>query len=396
MNTAPRNTRQNHNPPARTAPVVPLAHAAFAPAPTLQSERTIAPHPPNPVARTGFVLPLVLVTLAVIGILAFSLSTITWRQDRATTDLAISQQLSMSTDAALTQAVANWRQDSIWARPLNDTLVYETTTPNSHKTQIRILRPHPLTAWITAYTWSTQSRSKPPVQRQMTRVMWLSPPSLEISAAAIVYGKLVAHDNTLLSGIDLPGSTSPCGPERDTLSIHSLAAIEAENDGLATWALKPTTLLMPPSDTASGTTELLNQAAHFGPVVSRSANPDALPATAQSPGWHLLSLKGSNIVLSGNSDYSGLLVVDGNLHISGTVKMQGILLVTGNLNVTSGSLNLLGALIVLGSGTNTGQPVAQLGGNTTVRYDRCRAQMALATTAEPKQAPYMLWQSGPP
>lgn len=360
-----------------------------------------APHnarhnPPKPIARTGFVLPLVLVTLAVIGTLAFSLSAITWRQDRATTDLAISQQLSMSTDAALTQAIANWRNDSLWTRPLNDTLAYEASTAQSHKTQLRILRPHPLAVWITASTWSTQSRSNPPVQRQMTRVMWLSPPLLELSAAVTVNGELVAHDNTLLSGIDLAGSTSPCGPERDTLSLHSLAATEAQSDGPATWALKPTTLLMPPSDAALGATELLNQAVHLGPVIVRSANPDALPTSAQSPGWHLLSLKGSDIVLSGSSDYSGLLVVDGNLHISGMVKMQGILLITGSLTVTSGSLNLLGALIVLGHGTTPGQPVARLGGNTTVRYDRCRAQMALATTAEPKQAPYMLLQSGPP
>lgn len=359
--------------------------------------------------RSGFVLPFVIVVLAVVGLCALALATVTWRDAQATARVAEAQRLSMMADEAIARSLDRWRQDSLWAHALNTPFRSELQLTAHDRQSVLISRSHPQVATVRVTASHHDPRTRYPVRRELLRTVWLEPPVRSLPAALMVHGHLSAEDPTHISGSDLRVTDTSCGDLRDTLSVRSIAA-DSIQSGTTPWSLRPpdawTNAVNSPVPLSLGLQRIASAAAALGAIVLRDTQPAPLDTRPDNPSraWQLLSLQASPpaaaVRLSGRSRFRGLLVIDGDLIVEGGLELDGLLWVRGTLEARPGVLEVSGALIVLGDAAPghppPSQPVARLGGRTTVRFDRCLAQMALATIAEPRSAPFVLWQTGPP
>lgn len=356
--------------------------------------------------RPGFVLPFVLAALTVIGLLALSFATVTLRDGMTVTHAAEAQRLSMTGDEAIARSLERWRQDSLWARELDMPFIRSQALTAYDRQTVTIIRSHPLIASVRAAVSHRDPRRSTPVRRELLHTVWLEPPIVALPAALTVQGDLSAVDPTLVSGIDLRTVGSPCGDRRDTLSVLALVAdsIHEDLEIGTSWTLRPLDIgigvSLPPADSSAGLWRIGAAAARLGTVQERTPLPASLDVAPASHPWHLLSLHGAAVHLAGVSRYHGLLVVDGDLVVEGALELQGLLWVRGRLDVQHGQLTVAGAVVVRGTSAPgqpaLTQPVARLGSRTRIRFDRCLVQMALATVAEPRSAPFSLWNIGPP
>lgn len=356
--------------------------------------------------RRGFVLPFVLAALTVIGLLALSFTTVTLRDGMAVSHTAEAQRLSMAGDEAIARSLQRWQLDSLWARGLDTPVTRDQTLSAYDRQTVTIIRPHPLVASVRAIVTHRDPRRGTPIRRELLHTVWLEPPIAALPAALTVQGALSAVDPTLISGVDLRTADSPCRERRDTLSVLALVAdsIHEDLEGGTPWTLRPLDIgvgvSIPVSDSSGGLRRIGAAAARLGTVQQRTPMPAPLDVTPTSQPWHLLSLYGTAVHLAGLSRYRGLLAVDGDLVVEGALELDGLLWVRGRLDVQHGQLIVAGTVIVLGESASgqpaLTQPVARLGGRTRIRFDRCLAQMALATVAEPRSAPFSLWNIGPP
>ncbi len=347
-------------------------------------------------SQHGFVMPYVLIALSVVGVLAFTLATTALRDGKAVSRAANAQRISMMGDEALAVAAQNWRRDSLWSHD-PDTSITEHAQLSSLESQtVTIRRSHPLVAWISAVMTHEDPSSAQSVRRELTRAVWLEPPPVAIAAALTVSGDVSASDPTLISGNDVYDSGSPCGSLSDTVSVAAMSADAVRSDSGSAWTLRPPDHGRDNLDSIPGVRQLLDAAAAMGSTELRSAVPAPVVDGVESLRWQILSLRGGLVHLSGASRYRGLLVVDGSLIVTGSLRLDGILLVTGTLDASQGQLAVVGAVIVLGAGEVASVASAQLGSATTIRFDRCMVEMALATVATPGSVPFRLWDVGAP
>lgn len=346
--------------------------------------------------RHGFTLPFVVIALAAVGILAMTFATVTIRDVTAADRATHAQRIALTARASLAQAAHQWRDDSLWARDLATSIVHTTALANGDHVSVELHRTHPLSVTIRAVASFRDRRHPVEVRRELQQVLWLAPPTIPQHAALTVLGNVAALDPTLITGVDLVGGQSPCGAERDTLSVADIAAHTVQADSAGVWTLMP---VMPPAPVdSSGAFDAVRTAAlSMGMVISRSAAPAALPVSmTASPAWHLLSLQGSDVQLAGTNAFRGLLLIDGDLTLTGALTVEGILLVRGALDTRHGQLVVNGRVAVLGVGVAPGNTAARLGSATRVQFDRCRVDMALATIAAPQTAPFQLHTLGTP
>lgn len=354
--------------------------------------------------RQGFVLPFVLAALTVIGLLALSFTTVTLRDGMAVSQTAEAQRLSMAGDETIARSLERWHLDSLWARGLDTPLTRDQALSAYDRQTVTIIRPHPLVVSARAIVTHRDPRRSTPIRRELLHTVWLEPPIAALPAALTVQGGLSAVDPTLISGVDLRTADSPCGDRRDTLSMLALVAdsVHADDEDATPWTLRPLDIgvSIPRIDSSAGLWRIGAAAARLGAVQERTPLPASLDVTPTSQPWHLLSLHGTAVHLAGLSRYRGLLAVDGDLVVEGALELEGLLWVRGRLDVQHGQLTVAGTVVVLGEAAPgqpaLTQPVARLGSRTRIRFDRCLAQMALATVAEPRSAPFSLWNTGPP
>lgn len=346
--------------------------------------------------RPGFTLPFVVIALAAVGILAMTFGTVTLRDVAAADRATHAQRLALTAQASLAQTVHQWRSDSLWTRDLTTTITQASVLASGDHVAIERHRTHPLSVTVRAMASFRDPRHPIAVRREVRQVIWLASPAVPLFAAMTVQGSITGLDPTLVTGVDLVDTQSPCGPERDTLSVAAFAAHTVQADSAGLWTLMPVT---PPTPVDSGDTfgALRSAALSLGRVIPRSVDPAPLPAAVtSSPNWHLLSLQGPLVHLTGTDRYRGLLVIDGDLAVTGALTVEGLLFVRGALDARHGQLTVQGSVIVQGTGVAPGNTAARLGSATRVQFDRCRLDMALATIAVPRSAPFQLRTLGAP
>lgn len=337
--------------------------------------------------RAGFVLPFVVVAMAVVAVLALAAISTSWRGYRATRLAANGVRAQFAGDEGVALQLDAWPADSLAAIPLGATLSTPLTTAIGDSVRVRITRTQPLVAWLTADVALEPKGTPGLVRRHVTRAVSLEPPALPIVGALTAIATVHGQDPTTIDGRDRADASDACGALRDTLSLAPMAASAALASGGGTWTTMPGRQAL--ADTAMMRARF-DQA--WISVIARSpvrvsdSTPQRLTV---SRGWHALLLDGPVVTVRAPSQWRGLLAVSGDLVVTGSLDVEGVVVVRGHLDARGAALRIRGALIVSSLGT----PSVELGDQTVLRYDRCAVQLALATIAVPRAQPFSLWYS---
>jgi len=337
------------------------------------------------VAR-GFVLPFVLIAIAATSIVAFAMTAEAFRDLRGQQGAAHAAQVASAADAALARALARYADDSIWLRPLGVPLTHMAEV-NGTPVTVQWQRHQPLVASLRTRSHRGTGRRLDAAAREHYRAVWLEPPRLPILAALTTNGPVVGREGTLVSGVDVALSDSPCGTTRDTASVPPIVAPAVREEVLGGWPSAPASTHLPEALSHEVQTAIEAVGARL-PITVAPVTGGPFPV---SPEWSALQWRGSTVFLVGPGRWTGLVVVRGNLVITGAVEVTGLLIVDGHLDASAAQLSVHGAVLAV-------NPTASgviLGGHSRLWYDRCAVQMALAAVARPSLAPFSLWHSLP-
>jgi len=334
----------------------------------------------------GFVLPFVLIAITATSMMAFAMTTEALRGLRAQQGAAHAAQVAGAADAAIAWALDGYADDSLWLRPLG---VPHTRTADVYGSPVTVQwqRHQPLVASLRTHSRRTPGRRLDAVSREHYRAVWLEPPPLPILAALTTDGPVVGREGTLVSGVDIALSDSPCGTTRDTASVPPIVAPAVREEVPGGWPSAPTSPHLPESFPL----EMETAIAAIGARLPMTVAPLTGGKFPVSPEWAALQWRGSTVSLLGPSRWTGLVVVRGNLVVTGAAHVTGLLIVDGHLDASAARLSVNGAVVV----ANPGASGVMLGGHSRLSYDRCAVQMALAAVARPSLAPFSLWQSLP-
>lgn len=337
--------------------------------------------------RTGFVLPFVVVVTALVAVLALAAVSTIWRGYRATRLAANGVRAQFAGDEGVALRLDAWPAETLAAMPPGTTIATRVTTAVGDRVHVRLTRTQPLVAWLTADVVLGPLGTPGLVRRHVTRALFLEPPPLPIVGALTAIGTVHGQDPTTIDGRDRADATDACGALRDTLSRVPIASAALVDAPPRTWTTPSPSLTL--ADTAM-MRAAFDQA--WISVIARSpVRPsDSMPhPLAPLPGWHALLLDGATVALRSPSQWRGLLAVSGDLVITGRLDVEGVLVVRGRLDARGAALRVRGALLV----ASLGNRAVELGDQTSVQYDRCAVQMALATIAVPRARPFSLWYS---
>ncbi|QJR34350.1 hypothetical protein [Gemmatimonas groenlandica] len=351
------------------------------------SERKVRSAAAERARRAGFVLPFVVVATALVAVLALAAISTIWRGYRATRLAANGVRAQFAADEGAALQLDAWPSESLASMPPGATLSTRQTTAVGDSVRVRVTRTQPLVAWLTADV-ALEPRGTPGVvRRHVTRAVSLEPPALPIVGAVTAIAAVRGQDPTTIDGRDLVDAGDACGPLRDTLSLVPVASSALGASSGGAWTARPATSALVDTATVRAAFDLawISVMAR-SPVRAVDSTPQLLAA---SPGWHALLLDGAVVTVRAPSRWRGLLAVSGDLVVTGSLTVDGILVVRGRLDARGAALRIRGALIV----ASLGNPSVELGDQTTLRYDRCAVQLALATVAVPRAQPFSLWFS---
>lgn len=337
--------------------------------------------------RAGFVLPFVVITTAVVAVLALAAVSTIWRGYRATRLAANGVRAQFAGDEGAALQLDAWPAVSLAAMPPGATISTRFTTAVGDSVRVRITRTQPLVAWLTADVALEPMGTAGTVRRHVTRVVSLEPPALPILGALTAIAAVRGQDPTTVDGRDLVDAGDACGALRDTLSHVPIASSTLSASSGGTWTARPVsrTLVDTATVRASFDQAWISVIAR-SPIRVSDSTPELLAA---SPGWHALLLDGPVVTVRAPSKWRGLLAVTGDLVVTGSLDVEGVLVVRGRLDARGAALRIRGALVV----ASLGNPSVELGDQTAVRYDRCAVELALATIAMPRAQPFSLWYS---
>jgi hypothetical protein len=349
--------------------------------------RRIPRRPPSTHERRGFILPFVLLAVAATSLLACAFTIEGLQSLRAVRGTAHGALASNAAEVALANALARYRDDSLWTVQIGRE---RTTTVTAHGqvVTVRWQRTHPLVAVLRAIAEPPVARRVDATRRDLYRAVWLDPPKVPVLAALATNGPVRSAVGAVVSGADsvLPGS--PCGDQRDTASVAAVLANRIEGQPTGSWS-GAMTVNSPPSAFLA---DLASALADVGTRVPARVLPSATEPLPPSHSWAAMWLRADTVAVRGPARFTGLLIVEGTLVLTGTIDMQGLLLVTGPLDAAAARLSVQGAVIAADSRASG----VMLGPHTRLFFDRCAVQMALATVARPTLAPFSLWFSLPP
>ncbi|MEQ1691053.1 MAG: hypothetical protein ABMA00_07210 [Gemmatimonas sp.] len=355
--------------------------------------------PIRPHVRRGMVLPLVLVGMLLLLTMSVALQQAAWRASQGARTQWDAQRGLYSADASIVRAFGTWDPDSLAATPIGVPLVSTASEAFGWWTRTSLAR----TGTLTAIAQSTTQRTRvvaalPPaaatsigdvtrVHRTVTRAIRLEPPSIPLLGAVTVLGAANLTAATI-DGRDSAHAYDPtrddCGSARDTASVSAVAGVALVNSGAA--LIGNTTVI--PLSAVSGHHTLFDSGFT---LVSARARAVPLPIAGPfpaSPPWRATVIQPTpGVTLTGVSHYVGLLAVDGDLLVHGSLHIDGLLLVRGALDVTRGTLDVRGAVVIRDRSIRG----SQLGAGLHVVYAPCLVGRALVAVATPHRAPYGVW-----
>jgi hypothetical protein len=335
--------------------------------------------------RRGSVLPFVIIAIGASATLVLAFITAAWRGHRAGRHARQAEGVTLAADEVLADAQLAWRADSLWTLPPGAAATRAIDLPDGVHADIVWRRSHPLVAWLAVHVSRNSPIPEERASRRRVRALWLESPPIPLPAALAASGAVTGEGATTVTGIDTPLASMPCGVQRDAVDVAPVVATQVGPAASATWPAMPAWMVAP-GTLASQAASVLPVVVQRSAAVVRDSSPAPFPASA---GWHALVLDGPLLVVQGPTVWRGLLTVRGALRLQGLVQIEGVLIVRGAFDARGAQLRVRGAVLVADS---LGAAV-QLGGDSEVTYDRCAVQMALATVATPRSAPFFLWQA---
>ena len=334
----------------------------------------------------GFVLPFVLIAITAASLMAFAMTAEALRALRGQQGAAFAAQVAGAADAALAQALDRYADDSLWLRPLGSRYT-RREEENGTPVTVQWHRHQPLVASLRTYSHRGTARRVDAAVREHYRAVWLEPPPIPILAALTTNGPVFGREGTLVSGVDVALSDSPCGTTRDTASVPPIVAPAVREAVPGGWPSAPTSP-RPPESLLQEVETAMEAVGVRLPITVAPVTGGPFPV---SPAWTPLQWRRSTVSLVGPSRWTGLVVVRGNLVVTGALHVTGLLVVDGHLDASAAQLSVRGALVAVYPGASG----VMLGGHSRLSYDRCAVQMALAAVARPSLGPFSLWHSLP-
>jgi hypothetical protein len=316
--------------------------------------------------RGGYVLPFVLLVIAAASVVVLSTGTNAWRALRGATGAATSARLQLAAEAALAEAVEGWSGDSVATRPLGTAVHRSRVNADGLLTERRWERTAPDVVWLSVEARSGAVAGASPPHARLTRALSLTVPGFALGAALTSTGPIVHGAGSRVRAPALGPDSSGCAGEA-TSSVAEERTLPVAGLPLALGA---------------------------GWSAWRQRAP-AWPAAAADtlrPNWRAVQLRVADSVLTGAVVWQGLMLADGPLRIVGDLTLQGVLVVRGALDARGARLSVRGAVVVADP---AGAPVL-LGPSSTIDWNRCGVQMALATVALPRAHPFHAWHAVSP
>lgn len=336
--------------------------------------------------RRAFVLPFVVLALAAGSLITLAFAGEALQAVRAVRASVRGDDARYQSDAALNEALAMWTRDSLWTQVPGAPIRTTVTLPHG-PVIVEWERLHPLAASVRTIAGGPGARAIDATVRDHLRAVWLVPPPVPVAATLTTNAEVTGGEGTLISGSDLVLPGSPCGVDRDTVSVPPVMSLAVRGDPAGSWPGAPLSI-NPAGALEDSVRAALGVIGGRLSFTSWDSLPRALPA---SSAWRALRLSGPSVRIAGPTQWRGLLIVHGETILSGAVDVTGILLVDGHLDASAAQLSVQGAVVV----ADTSARGVMLGARSRLFYDRCAVQMALATVSRPSLAPFSLWQSLP-
>jgi Tfp pilus assembly protein PilV len=319
-------------------------------------------HAPRGNAPRGFALPLVLVALVCSMIMVLSAATTTWRTVRGAQVAVRATRTALAAETAVAAAAAGIVGDSLLQLPLGNRREQRRVDASGTVVTTETVRTAPLVGWIAARATDGIVTTGLSPRAAIVRVLYLRPPAVAVDAALQAASAIDSSGGARLVGSGVMDSTACGAPEG-----HAAPAVAALDSATRRAAL----------------------AMAWAGMRARSAPWSSSSPPADSV-WRAAHVLPADSVVVGPVRVTGLVLHDGPLRLIGNVAVHGLLIVRGALDARAAQLTIRGALIV----DSPAAPV-QLG-PAAVIWNRCAVEMALATVATPRSAPFHTWQSVTP
>ena len=347
--------------------------------------------------RCGVVLPLVLVGMLLVLTMSLVLQQAAWRASRGARTQWDAQRGLYSADAAVVRAFATWPADSMAATAIGTRVNRSVSEAGDWWTGVSIVRTGPLTAVLHASTHRARDAGAlgvgdagrlgdgTRIQRSVLRVVRLNPPAIPILAAATMLGDVALGAATLDGRDQLRGydpALDDCGPWRDSASVSAIASVAFTNTAIPVLYGSAITL-------AAATVAPMRERFDIAfPQISARSRRVALVVSgsvASVARWRATVIQPAlGVTVNGDSRYVGLLAFDGDLIVHGALRVDGLLVVRGAIDVSTGTLEVRGALVVRDDSARG----SHLGARVRVTYAPCLMGRALAAVAMPTTSPF--------
>jgi hypothetical protein len=295
----------------------------------------------------------------------------TLRSFRGAHGAAASVRVQLEAESALASAVDRWASDSVASTPLGTIHTRSLVTPAGLLVDARWLRTAPEVAWLTVDVRDGVASGGGVAFAHLTRPLRLEPPPLPLYAAITATGAIALESGSaVLAPSSAPDSTRCSREPSPTIAPQRTVRSAAL-----------------PVAVTSGWSALVARAVLWSAASLPAASSDSL-----QPRWRAAQLRAQDSVLVGPLTWHGLLLHDGPLRLVGNITVHGLLVVRGAFDARAARLAVRGAVLI----ADPAAPAARFGATSTVEWDRCRVEMALATVATPRSRPFFAWQGVTP
>ncbi|MEP6835342.1 MAG: hypothetical protein ABJB74_18300, partial [Gemmatimonas sp.] len=300
--------------------------------------------------RSGFVLPLVLITTLLMAVLAASLQAAVWRATRHARLGFAGERALHAADAAIGVQLAQWDARAFASLPVGTRATFTPALPASLSATVTIVRTSIDGALIEALGTSAQNGIPETAARRIARVLTIRNPPLKLTSPLTILGNAVFAN----AGIVTTTDETPSGWSTECIGSDSIDAPNASvTDTLASRALfdarwNQWLATASRSEFAASVTAL-------APIVSAGLCAPGAGDPQRGGGsvtvctneWGARAVTNAwPLTVTASSRIQGVLMIDGDLNVKSDLEIFGLLLVRGALNDSGGHLRVMGAALV--------------------------------------------------